>query len=112
MASRYDNRVIGINKTSMYSNLLENRGVKQIRQYFTPEFVYPTPDQIATLDIEPHIWKDSDRYYKLASDHYNDPKMWWIIAFFNQKPTEGHIQIGDIIQIPKPLDKVLRIIKV
>lgn len=111
MPSRYDQREIGVNKTEIYQNIMEDRGIRQIRQYFTPSFSYPSPEQIDTLEITHHIWTTSDRYYKLASDHYNNPEMWWVIAFFNQKPTEAHVKIGDVIKIPKPIDKVLRVIK-
>mgnify|MGYP003344114216 CR=1 FL=1 len=36
---------------------------------------------------------------KLADEYYGDSRDWWIIAKYNLKPTEAHIQIGDIIEI-------------
>ncbi len=54
-----------------------------------------------------HIWGVGDRYFKLANRYYGDPELWWVIAFFNQKPTEFDIKAGDIIFIPTPLETVL-----
>ena len=54
-----------------------------------------------------HIWKTGDRYYKLAAAYYGRPQLWWVIALYNQKPTEGHLKIGDVIKIPTSLDLLL-----
>ena len=48
-----------------------------------------------------------DRYYKLAASFYGDARYWWIIAWFNKKPTESHIKVGDIIRIPTSLGDIL-----
>jgi nucleoid-associated protein YgaU len=48
-----------------------------------------------------------DRYWKLASRYYGDPKLWWAIAWYNQRPTEAHLKAGTKIFIPQPIDKVL-----
>ena len=54
-----------------------------------------------------HIWKSGDRFFKLASRHYGDPELWWVIAWFNKIPTESHAKKGQVILIPKPIAKVL-----
>ncbi len=36
------------------------------------------------------------------------PRFWWVIAQFNQRPTEANCQVGDMIMIPMPLEAVLR----
>lgn len=95
------------NNLEMYETIFKNRNVKFINQYTSPKFYYPDADQYSNLTITKHIWKEGDRYYKLAEKYYGDAKDWWIIAKFNQKPTEAHLQVGDIIDIPTPLDLVL-----
>lgn len=112
MVSRYDNREIGINKTDLYAGLMDERNLKQIRQYFTGRLRFPTPSEIKRLQMVSHTWTTGDRYYKLAAKYYNNSKLWWIIAWFNAKPTEGHLRLGDVIQIPLPLDKVLKYLEV
>ena len=105
--SRYDNRKVGLNANRLYSKIFENRGVNSIEQFTTPSLTFPSQEQISRLTLVPHIWKTGDRYFKLSNQYYNDPKKWWIIAFFNQKPTEGHIELGDVIYVPTPLEDIL-----
>ena len=107
MATRYNNRKITRNKNKLYKNQFEKRNVPQIRQFRTPELAYPTPEQISQLNVLTHVWKGGDRYYKLAFEYYGNSKYWWVIAWFNQKPTEAHINYGDIVFVPTPLDKLL-----
>jgi nucleoid-associated protein YgaU len=66
---------------------------------------------MARLDILTYVWSMGDRYYKLAYRFYGDSKDWWVIAKFNQKPTESHVKIGDIILIPKPLNLVINYLR-
>jgi len=107
MATRYSGRKITRNKNKLYKKFFEDRNVNFIRQFRSPELAYPTPEQLRQLTIINHIWTTGDRYYKLAFDYYGNAKYWWVIAWFNKKPTEGHLKLGDLILIPTPLDKIL-----
>jgi hypothetical protein len=82
-----------------------------ITQYDTAVFRYPTTEEIAELQIVEVIWASNSRLYKMANQYYNDPALWWVIAMFNQKPTEAHFKLGEIVYIPLPLEKVLRIMR-
>ena len=104
---RYDNRGIVINEEPMYSKVLENRGFKSIEQYTTAVIKYPHPRQIAKLNTISVVWKTGDRFWKLASKYYMDPDVWWVIAWFNQTPTEAHLRFGMTIFVPLPLVEVL-----
>jgi nucleoid-associated protein YgaU len=73
---------------------------------------YPTTEELKRLVKLEHIWKVGDSYSKIASKHYGDPKLWWVIAWFNKRPTETHCAIGDKLYIPTPLGEVIRILKV
>ena len=87
---------------------MEERGVKKIRHYNTPKMKYPKPEAIANeITRIAHIWKSKDMYWKLAAEHSGDSELWWVLAWFNKKPTESHVQWGDIIPIPMPLETVL-----
>jgi len=112
MVSRYDERAIGVNQTEQYQEMLDEKNLTQITHYFTPKLYHPTSEEVATLDLIPVEWKLGYRYFKLADQYYQDPTKWWIIAWFNQRPTEAHVNIGDTIDIPLPLDRVLKILKV
>ncbi len=112
MVSRYDEVKIGINQTDQYQSVLDKKNINFIRQYFTPKLRHPTAEEISKLEMIQHEWKIGDRDYKLASQYYNDSKLWWVIAWFNQRPTEAHVTIGDTIEIPLPLDRILKLLRV
>ena len=57
--------------------------------------------------IKNHVWSVGDRYYKLAIDNYGDASYWWVIAMFNQRPTEANWTVGEVVQIPLPLERFL-----
>ena len=104
---RYFNQEIFTNMHTAYRRYLESRGKKDIIQYMTPRLKHPTEEDSLSFNTVNHIWKSGDKYYKLANQHYNDPTMWWVIALYNQKPTEFHMVPGDIVYIPTPLETVL-----
>lgn len=106
--SRYSSRSKAVNRHKQYQKTFEDRQVEEIKQYRTPEMSYPTEEQLKRINYVTHTWKYGDMFYKLADEHYGDPKLWWVIAQYNQKPTEGHMEIGDAIKIPFPLGRVLR----
>ena len=107
MVSRYDNVDVFINSDRVYRNILGDRGLTQVQQYGTRNLMYPTRAQLRELNIIAHTWRYGDRYYNLAHEHFGDAKMWWVIAFYNQNPTEFHVKAGDVIYIPVPLEAIL-----
>lgn len=109
--ARFDDRFVLTNATKEYRETFERRGVKQIKHYNTPKMTYPTVTQIESLETIDHIWKVGDRLYKLASESYGDPTLWWIIAWFNKTPTEAHLNNGDVIEIPFPVERILQMLE-
>ena len=81
---------------------------KRIKQYSTPTNIRLTAAQRHTITDVKHVWRTGDRYYKLADHYYGRPQYWWVIALYNNKPTEGHVRLGDMIRVPLPLEKYLR----
>tara|TARA_R110000824_G_scaffold17841_1_gene71600 strand:+ start:708 stop:1046 length:339 start_codon:yes stop_codon:yes gene_type:complete len=112
MTSRYAGTSIGINDLEQYELILKEKGVQFIRQYFSPNLVHPTAQEVRELELVGHTWSLGDRFYKLAYKYYGDSTLWWVIAWYNQTPTEAQVQIGDTLQIPLPLDKILRMLGV
>ena len=105
--SRFTKRRIFNNNNELYHEMAEERDVNKFRQYETPNFKYPNSKEMRQLGFIRHIWKSGDRFFKLASEHYGDPQLWWVIAWFNKIPTESHAKKGQIILIPKPIGKIL-----
>lgn len=111
MISRYTTRKIFKNDNEMYQDMFKSRNIKHINQYSTPEFQYPDADNYDRLNIIEHVWTIGDRFYKLANEYYGDANNWWIIAKFNNLPTESHVALGDIVLIPTPLHEILNTMK-
>ena len=78
------------------------------RQYSTPTILRISQAQRRSLTEVPHIWKTGDRFYKLAETYYGRPHLWWVIALYNNAPTEGHVKLGDVLIIPTPIEQFLR----
>ena len=112
MAKRNRNRTKIVNVAPQYHEALQSRKIKSFYQYTTPIFGKITPKQRASLTRQTHIWKVGDKFFKLANEHYGDPKLWWVIAWYNTTPTEAHLKPGDTVRIPFPIETVLRILKV
>jgi nucleoid-associated protein YgaU len=113
--SRYNRRVkirIDGKKHSQYKKMLKDRGRNFIDLYGTPKLAHITEKQVVSLQLVGHTWRSGDRYYRLAHRYYGDSELWWIIAWYNRKPTEAHLKVGETITIPLPLDKVLAYLKV
>lgn len=66
-----------------------------------------TLEQRRQLDIIDHLWKRGDHFYKLAYSYYGDPTYWWVIASYNNKPTEAGLAFGTLVFVPTPLETVL-----
>ena len=107
MGFRQNKKIIRINRLDLYDEFFDERGVRQIRQYMTPVMNYPNTSQKLNLSYDSHIWKVGDRFYKLAHKYYGDSRYWWVIAWYNKKPTESHVALGDVLSIPLPLSTVL-----
>ncbi len=105
--SRYNSRKKGLNNNEMYDQVLEDRGVQELVQYVTPELKYPTEEEVLRIRTVEYTWRQNDKFWRLASKHYGDPKLWWVIAQFNRKPTESHLSAGDVIKIPVDLPVIL-----
>jgi len=98
--SRFNGRNRATNSNEMYKNVLDERGVKQIEQFRTPTLKFPNEESFKEIRTVDYTWKQGDKFWRIASRRYGDPTLWWLIAQFNRKPTEGHLNPGDVIKIP------------
>lgn len=106
--SRYSKRTIFTNNKEKYKKAFfkYERGIEQLVQYNSPIFSYPQPGELA---IDTARWSSSSKMYNIAYAAYGDASLWWLIAWFNQKPTEAHWSIGDVVYIPSPPDAAISI---
>ena len=105
---RYKNQRIYTNAIDAYKRYLKKtRGIDSIRQFNTPRFRHPSITEISNFNTVKHLWTTGDRLFKLAYEYYDDPEFWWVIALYNQKPTEFHYKLGDTVYVPVPIETVL-----
>ena len=109
--SRYRSLLTKINSHEQYEKLLEDRGVKKIEYYPTPQRDVVEEEMFNLMEVYSYTWKFGDLYSKLSSRFYGDPQYWWVIASFNKKPTEAHLSIGDVIKIPTNLADALQVVE-
>jgi len=112
MPNRYYTRDVIENNERLYKEMFNKRDVPFINHYESPKFTHPTEEEMSTLRIDEHVWRMGDRFFKLAYNAYADENLWWVIAWFNQTPTEAHVKIGDVVSIPHPLGRVLEYLEV
>jgi len=105
--SRYDGTKIFSNEEEKYKYVLRSKNRKAIFHYQTPQIKNLSQEDYTKIKTLSHIWKLGDRLHKLAHTYYNDNTLWWLIAWFNQKPTDAHLELGDPVFIPIPLEDAL-----
>ena len=108
--SRNVKRRVFRNRHRNYIDVFKRKKKAGLVQWTTPRFRQISPASRRRIFEISHVWKTGDRFYKLAERYYSNPEYWWVIARYNQKPTEGHLRQGDVIVIPTPLDKLLEIL--
>jgi len=108
--SRYNSRTRGINKNEQWEKILEERGVKEIEQYTTPRLKNPTEEQLSRIQTRDYIWKSGDRLWRLSARELGDPRLWWVLAKLNNKPTEALFEAGDIVKIPLNIGIALEVL--
>ena len=89
------------NKSRQYSKLFKRRGLKKITHYAAPKFYLLSDEQVQNIRVHAMTWKIGSRFYKLADEEYGNPNLWWVIAFYNRKPTDFHVKLGETIFIPQ-----------
>ena len=74
-------------------------------------FLASSKQQIDNLELTKYYWRPNDNFYKISEKFYGDPKYWYVIAQFNKLPFEGDIKVGDTIMVPRPLARVVQVMK-
>ena len=109
--SRYNRRETALNFDSTYKELFEKRGITRLEQFKTPKFKAVDPEVLILIDSVIHRWQKGDSFWLLAHKTYGNSEYWWVIAGFNRKPTETHLNPGDHIRIPISLAQALEVLK-
>ncbi len=106
---RYKNTRMFVNGLEFYEFLRRDRGnPRGITQYATVKLQNPGPAVRSAVRTVAHIWKYGDKFYNLAQKYYGASSYWWVIAWWNARPTEAHCHPGDLLMIPIDLEQALK----
>jgi hypothetical protein len=106
--SRYSRREIIINDDLGYRDtFFVDRDVEKIEQYTTNRTIYPSVGDLSKISSVPYQWRSNTRLFNVAHEYYGSPELWWVIAWFNKKPTEAQFTVGETFYVPLPLSEAL-----
>lgn len=106
---RYNNRKIislDLSNEAYKSKILEKQR-KNVVLHTTPSYKLDDTQTDLDFTFTEIYWSEGDRLYKLSNEYYNSTRFWWVIAFFNQKPTDADYKVGDLVLIPTPLENAI-----
>lgn len=97
-----------VNDDRLYSEFLRKTGTQTVDHYGLIMFGDPKQeDFLRQITVSEHVFTATDSLSKIASKHYGEPRLWWVIAWFNTKPTDLHCEVGEKLFIPHPIGEVL-----
>ena len=100
--------IIFTNDDDVYENYLNKVGANLIEHRSLILFGDPRQETFLNeISYSTHVFAYGDSLSKIAFKEYGNPKFWWVIAWFNTKPTDFHCEVGDIIRIPHPINEVM-----
>lgn len=91
--------------------IFRRRDLTNVTQYARLRLNSPDEDDEETSAIETHerVMATGERMSKWAYEFYGSSEYWWVIAWYNKKPTDSHIKLGDVVSIPKDLEYAIYI---
>ena len=95
---KYSQKRKALLNNQLYYDILEKKGVKSL--VVTRSINFSKLTGIEFDIMEEVAWKQNDSLYKLSYQYYGEYQYWWVIALFNNKPTDAHYKVGEIIYIP------------
>ena len=108
MAKWTENSTIFENDDRIYHKFMDKIGARKLDHMGIVLFGDPISSEfLKNINIAKHIFSTGDCLTKIAHKHYGDTDLWWVIAWFNGKPTDYHCKIGDTLLIPHPVEEVL-----
>ena len=96
------------NDDSVYKDFIRKLGVKKIDHISLILFGDPMNSEFLNdISITKHVYSTGDKMSKIAYKHYGDASLWWVVAWFNGRPTDFHCNVGDTLLVPHPIEEVL-----
>ena len=104
---RFSNRSRFLLNKNFYRKTLKKKDRASLVYYGSVTVPEITTSLIRLLTLDNHVWSVGDNYYKLAEQKYGDKDYWWVIAWYNNKPSDTLLMVGDVITIPYPVETLV-----
>lgn len=96
------------NDDDVYKDFLDKTGAANIDHYGLIMFGDPrNEDFLEGISVSEHVYSLGDTLAKIAYKQYGDARFWWLLAWFNTKPTDLHCELGEIIYAPHPVQEAV-----
>ena len=106
MLEKYRSKIIVDSK--LREKVFSRMNVDEVIQTETLRLYELSEDDLATgFTFVERVIGIGDKMYKFSHEIYGDAQYWWLIAWFNNKPTDIHCKIGEVLYIPLPLDRAI-----
>lgn len=106
---KFKEKNIGILSNQLYFDVFEERGVKSLRIRKTVDFKNLKGREFDILSE--HVWTHGDSLLKLSFKFFGKQDFWWVIGLVNNKPTDAHYKIGDIVYLPSSPYQIVELMK-
>lgn len=96
------------NSDETYRDFMNRTGATSIRHFGLITYGDPSQESfLSEIEIMQHLYSTGDSLSKIAYKYYGQAKYWWVIAWFNSRPTDFHCSNGDTILVPLPLETAI-----
>lgn len=103
-----ENSVTLENEDRIYGKFMDKLGTKKLDHSSLVLFGNPVAsDFLKKIRVSSHLYAAGDRLSKIAHRYYGDAELWWVLAWFNGKPTDFHCKIGETLLVPHPVEEAI-----
>jgi hypothetical protein len=107
MPIRYNKRSVLNDTRPINRKRIVERNSNSVTYYSADSLKHPTQEDYNRVGSRPVIWDHTTRLTKLSNQYFGSFEYWWVIAWWNKKPTDAHFNIGDVVYIPNNLTLAL-----
>jgi hypothetical protein len=94
----YPNNQTSILYADHYFNYFKKRGLQYVE--ITRTKTFEKSHNLEVRILTEHVWNQGDNLLKISRAYFGSSEFWWAIGFLNNKPTDAHYSIGDVVIIP------------
>ena len=83
-----------VNSNPIYETVFLDKKIPFIRMSEPRKLKSFTVEIARKLQMEPYIWKSTDKLYNISGRFYQTPKLFWLILWANKKGIDQDLIVG------------------